>query len=322
MRYEDERGNREKPTFAVKWIVIAAASVIAVGFGWFSWEFRDVPPGSVGVYYDTPYFFGGQGGVRDEIILPGRVVTWKSTNVYTVSTAPWTIKVHVDDMMSANRVPLDFDVAITLQMDKPTSAPTLIREFNGGPVTAFSRVAMPGVPDNLVIANPSGEFMSFLRDKVREKHMDEFIIAHDSKGVHSDANNGIEKEAVVYMNGFLSKKKVNVVVTNVALGRANPPDNVKAAMERTAEQVQMQTTEVERAAAQRARKDAETASAEADKAQQTKLGFSNGEYLKKLELETVLKVCGSSSKELKDTSGGRVNCTLVYGQALPTIQMK
>lgn len=317
------RDDRDASSVAgvVKWIVVAVVFVIVAGFGACSWEFRDVPPGSVGVYYDTPYFFG-TGGVRDEIIQPGRIITWRSTNVYTVSTAPWTIKVHVDDMMSGNRVPLDFDAAITIQMDKPSSASGLIRDFNGGPVTAFSRVAMPGIPDNLVVANPSGEFMSFLRDKVREKHMDEFIVAHNAQGGHSDASSDIEKAAVTYMNDFLNKKGVKVTVTNVALGRANPPDNVKAAMERTAEQVQMQTTEVERAIAQKNRKAAEEASAEADKAQQNKLGFSNAEYLKKLELETVLKVCGSSSKELKDTSAGRTNCTLVYGQALPTIQMK
>ncbi|MFZ3044166.1 MAG: SPFH domain-containing protein [Minisyncoccia bacterium] len=315
MRSSEEGG------FTLRHLVMIAVSIIVVLFAWFSWSFRDVPPGAVGVYYDTPYFFG-TGGVRDETVPPGRIITWRSTDVYTVSTAPWTIKVHVDDMMSSNRVPLDFDVAITIQMSKPTSAAGLIRKFNGGPVTAFSRVAMPGVPDSLVISNPSGEFMSFLRDRVRENHMDEFIIAHNTKGGHSDANNEIEKAAVVYMNEFLTKKDVEVMVTNVALGRANPPDNVKAAMERTAEQVQMQTTEVERTTAQKARKAAEEASADADKAQQNKLGFSNAEYLKKLELETVLKVCGSSAKDLKDTSAVRTNCTLVYGQALPTIQMK
>ena len=172
----------------------------------------------------------------------------------------------------------------------------------------------------LIAMNPSGEFMSFLRDRVREKHMDEFIVAHDAKGGHSDANSDIEKAVKAHMNAFLKEKGVPATVTHVALGRANPPEPVKAAMERTAEQVQMQTTEVERNLAQKARKSAEESSAEADKAQQTKLGFNNAEYLKKLELETILKICGSSAKDLKDNSGNRATCTIVYGQALPLVK--
>jgi regulator of protease activity HflC (stomatin/prohibitin superfamily) len=316
--YEDKRMKN-----TIKLAGSGILGLIVLCFGWFSWNSHNISPGTVGVFYDKPFFFG-HGGVREEVTLPGRVITWRSTDVLTVSTAPWTIKVHVDDMMSSNKVPLDFDIAITLQMTSPQNGPQLIKEFNGGAVEAFGRVAMQGINmETLIAMNPSGEFMSFLRDRVREKHMDEFIAAHDAKGGHSDASSDIEKALVKYMNEFLKLKNVPVTVTNVALGRANPPDNVKASMERTAEQVQMQTTERERAEAQRERKAAEEASAEADKAQQLKLGFNNAEYLKKLELETILKICGSNTKDMKDSAtGARANCTIVYGQALPMISSK
>jgi regulator of protease activity HflC (stomatin/prohibitin superfamily) len=303
---------------------IATWSPIAIAliFGIFSWNFQDVRPGHVGVYWDTPYIFG-HGGVRDEIVQPGRIATWRSTRVEEVSTAPWTIKVHVDDMMSASKVPLDFDVAITLQMTDPSAAPALMREFNGGPVTAFSRLVMPGLNlETLQVTNPSGEFMSYLRDKVREKHMDEFIVAHDANGKHSDASGDIEKSSAEHVNNFLKAKGVKVIVTNVALGRANPPEPVKAAMERTAEQVQLQTTQVERKIAEVARKEAEVASADADKAQQAKLGFNNAEYLEKLRLEMMVKVCGSASKDLKDGAGSRCIVNFGSGTAVPVFQVK
>ncbi len=306
------------PRHIATWVALSAALL----FGWFSWHFETVRPGAVGVYVDNPYFFG-HGGVRDEIVQPGRVITWRSTHVEEISTAPWTVNVHVDDMMSGSKVPLDFDVAITLQMSSPSSAPALIREFNGGPLTAFTRMVMPGLNiDTLLATNPSGEFMSYLRDKVREKHMDEFIVAHDASGKHSDASGDIEKSAKKHVNDFLEKKKVQVLVTNVALGRANPPEPVKAAMERTAEQVQLQTTQRERTIAEEARKLAEIASADADKAQQTKLGFSNAEYLEKLRLETMVKVCGGATKEMKDGAGSRCIINIGSGGAVPMFQVK
>lgn len=317
-----EERQRESLRRQLKHGAYGLGAIIVLCLAWFSWHWQTIPPGTVGVYYEKPYFFG-HGGVLEEIALPGRTITWASTEMVTVSTAPWTVKVHVDDMMSSNKVPLDFDIAITIQMEKQSSAPYLIREFNGGPVTAFGRVAMQGINvDTLIANNPSGEFMSFLRDRVRERHMDEFIVAHKADGKHSDASSEIEASAKAHMNAFLKEKGVQVTVAHVALGRANPPEPVKAAMERTAEQVQMQTTEAERTLAQQARKAAEEASASADKAQQTKLGFNNAEYLKKLELETILKICGSNAKDLKDNAGGRANCTIVYGQALPMIQNK
>lgn len=304
-------------------VVISVVAFLTLIFAIFSWKSHEIPPGAVGVYIDKPYIFG-HGGVREEVIMSGRIFTWQSTAVQLVSVAPWTIKVKADDFMSSNKVPLDFDIAITIQIDRPQSASRLISDYNGGPLDAFERVAMQGINRQTMTAvNPSGEFMSFLRDGVRKKHMDEFIIAKDVKGEHSDAISDLEKEISIHINEFLKKENVPVVVKHVAMGRANPPDPVKAAMERTAEQVQLQTTEVERTLAQKARKAAEEASAEADNAQQRKLRFNNAEYLRKLELETVLKICGSSSKDMKDVDGGsNSKCILNFGGALPVLNVK
>jgi hypothetical protein len=174
--------------------------------------------------------------------------------------------------------------------------------------------------------NPSGEFMSYFRDGVRQHHMDEYIIGQTPDGKQSDAITVLEKGLGENINKFLAQKTDGcIVITNVSIGRANPPDEVKGALARTAEQVQLAKTEKERKIAQDARKESEEASAAADKAQQTKLGFSNAEYLKKLELETILKVCGNSTKELRDNASGRANCTLIVGassQVVPTVSVK
>ena len=302
-----------------KRIIPVCVGLFALGMAIFSWHAQDIPPGVVGVYSDTPYFFG-HGGVREEIIEPGRVNTWISTRVVNITTAPQTVTVHVDDMMSLNKVPLDFDIAITLMLKSKEGVPSMLRKFNAGPVGVFSRMMMPGIGDAGVVRNPAGEFMSALRDQVRMHHMDEFMVAINAEGKHSDANKEIETEMLRYANVFLDKQGANVVVTNVALGKANPPDGVKSSLERTFEQVQMKATEGARKIAQQERLAAEEASAAADKAQQNKLGFTNEQFLKKLELETVLRVCGGNTKEMKDNPGSsRSNCMIVYGQALPMI---
>lgn len=317
------RGQSGVRRFSAPWYWIGGGVLTLLVFCFFAFTSHVVEPGSVGVYYDTPLTPGHHEGVRDEIVRPGRVITWSTTRVIPVQTTPWTIKVRVDDMMTSNKVPLDFDIAITLQIKDDLSAPSLIRTFGGGPVTAFSRVAMQPINmESMSANNPSGEFMSFLRDQVRIRHMDEFLIAQTGDGKKSDASNAVEKLAVQYMNEFLATRGVRAVVTNVALGRANPPDGVKASMERTAEQVQMKTTEEDRATAQRARKAAEEASAEADKAQQSKLGFTNEQFLEKLRIDAMVKVCGSASKDLKDNKPGHGNCTIVIGGAVPTFSLK
>lgn len=275
----------------------------------------------VGIYVDKPLIFGS-GGVRKDIHLAGRAITWLTTDVVVLSTAPQSITVHVNDMMTSNKVPLDFDIAVTIEMDGPDAGPDLIKKFNGGPVVAFSRTMMPDLKfDTMSAKNPSGEFMSALRDQVRQRNMDAFLIAMDVAGKPVDANKEIEEAMVVYANNFMKKEGVPVHVRNVALGRANPPDEVKSALSRTAEQIQLKTTEGAREQAQIARKRAEQASADADHAQQLKLGFTNEQYLTKLYLETVLKVCGNSSKDLSDNKGG-ANCTMIVGQAMPTVPIR
>lgn len=296
--------------------------ILAVAFVGAGCTNQAIEGDQVGVYVDKPLIFGS-GGVRDEIHLTGRALTWLSTDVIQLSTAPQSITVHVNDMMTSNKVPLDFDIAVTIEMAADAKAgPALIRRFNGGPVTAFSRTMMPDLNfDNMTATNPSGEFMSALRDQVRQRGMDAFLIAMDGAGKPVDANKDIEEAMVAYANNFLKKEGVPVHVRNVALGRANPPEEVKSALSRTAEQIQMKTTEGAREQAQIARKKAEEASASADHAQQMKLGFTNEQYLKKLYLETILKVCGNSSKDMKDNAGGS-NCTMIVGQAMPTVPVR
>ena len=282
---------------------------------------QGIEGGQVGVYVDKPILFG-HGGVREEVESTGRVITWITTNVRQVSIKPETITVHIDDMMTANKVPLDFDIAVTIQIRGPKDASYLIREFNSGPLGAFSNFIMPGADaDHGAIKNPSGEFMSYLRDKIRHYHMDEFMIGLTADGHVSSAARDTEEGLREYINKFLESRKVPVMVTNIALGRANPPLEVSSALSRTAEQVQLKTTEEARKQAQESRKAAENASAIADKAYKEGLGLTNEQWLKKSELDTVLKVCGSATKDLHDSEGGKNGCTFVYGQALPTIAL-
>jgi regulator of protease activity HflC (stomatin/prohibitin superfamily) len=305
-------------------MIITALAVAAIVAFWVCIK-PAVSVGNVGVIHEKPLFFGKGGVVTDQVVATGtRQMFAPTTDIVEVPNVPQSVTVHTDDVMSSNKVPLDFDIAITVAPASDLCAAKMLKSFGQGPLGTFARFAMPNLNmQSRSAVNPSGEFMSYFRDGVRRHHMDEYIIGQDADGKDSQAITTLERSIVETMNAFLGEKTEKcLMITNVSIGKANPPEEVKGALSRTAEQVQLAKTERERTTAQIARKAAEEASADADKAQQTKLGFTNDQYLQKQWLETILKVCGNASKDLKDKADGNGNCTLVVGQAIPMVQAR
>lgn len=292
-------------------MLVTAAAILSAGC-----SMPTVDAGKVGVIHEKPWFFGKGGITDDRVVLTGqRELFAFTTSIVEVYSTPQTISAHTDDVFSSNKVPLDFDVAITIAPTSDVCVAKMYKKFGRGPVGTFAQLVMPTLDLNSYkVANPSGEFMSNFRDAVRRHHMDEYIVGQTAEGEPSDAIPTLEKNLAKDMNTFLAGPTGGcLAVANVSIGRANPPDEMKGALARTAEQVQMVRTERERKLAQDGRKAAEEASALADKAQQIKLGFSNDEFIKIKTLETIVRVCGSASKELKDTTTGKSNCTFVIG---------
>ncbi|MCB9810959.1 MAG: SPFH domain-containing protein [Candidatus Nomurabacteria bacterium] len=277
--------------------------------------------GEVGVIQDKPFFFGNE-GFREHVEPQGRVVTWLTSDIHKVFIAPQTIRISVDDLMSKDKVPLDFDIAVTIESTSPETVWKMLSQYGGGVTHTFNKFVLQGTyTQEGVLIRPTGEFMSHLRDKVKTYAMDEYVVGQTMEGKTSSASKDTEESLVSYVNSFLESRGVEIRVVNIALGRAIPPQGVKDSMERTAEQIQRVRTEAEREQAEISRKNAEKAAADADKQYMEELGITSEQYLKIRELQMVENVCGKSAKDLKDNDqqGNKPRCMLVYGQALPTI---
>lgn len=68
-------------------------------------------PGDVAVYQDRPYILGHE-GIRPDVLKEGRDVTWQSTTIIYVTTAPRTLHVPFQDLSSMDNILLEFDTSV------------------------------------------------------------------------------------------------------------------------------------------------------------------------------------------------------------------
>lgn len=268
----------------VAFAVIAATIALA--------NMETVDAGYVGVYQDKPYFFG-KGGVRNEVVVgPERVYTWPSTTVRVVKIAPQTVTVHAEDFMTADRVPLDFDMAITLRVTDPRLSPSLIRKFGTVSLETFRMLVLQQTEGS----KTSGELMSYFRDQVRHHHSAVFIAAQNEDGTLSNSAATVEQETRKHINAFLDRSGAGMIqVENIALGRANPPEGVRRTIEATAQQAQEVKTQAERTRAANARENAERATATADMAYVNAMGLSTDQFVELQRLKVWGEVCKTNT---------------------------
>jgi regulator of protease activity HflC (stomatin/prohibitin superfamily) len=296
--------------------VLKIAGIIVGGFFalftaiWVFTGIHSVPNDSVAVIEYKPYFFG-EGRIDDTpVIGPSIVYTWPSTNVVKMKRVPVTINVHAEDFITSNQVPLDFEIAVTIELAEPKLAPALYRVLGVDSLVAFKTLVLQDVEIRGRKTN-TGEFMSFLRDQVRHYNSSVFISATNPDGTPSNGAQNVEKETTAHINTFLRSRNAGIIkIVNIALGRANPPKGVLAEIENTAKEAQQARTQAARLIAAQARKDAETASAEADKAYLKALGLTTPEYIELKRIEVIREVCTKTS------------CTFINGQVPITIPVK
>ncbi|MBM3261131.1 hypothetical protein FJY93_01795 [Candidatus Kaiserbacteria bacterium] len=261
--------------------------LLTVGFVSFSID--EIDAGHVGVFKYQPYFFGS-GGLDPQVTTgPARVYTWRSTTTLPVRAAPSTLSIHVDDLTSHDRIPLDFDIAITFFLADPAKAPAMIEHFGGGTETTFHTLVLQKTGETI-----TGELMSFLRNEVRHYHSQVFIAAQNEDGTESDGASRVEVNTRTYINEFLAKNGAGMIkVANIALGRANPPENVRNQIAATTAQAQQVKTEQERRRAANEREETEKAVAAADLAYIKKLGLTNDQFIAFKTLDAIRSVCQS-----------------------------
>ncbi|RRA50121.1 SPFH domain-containing protein [Acidipila sp. EB88] len=228
------------------------------------------------VLVEKPLFFG-HGGVDSVPVQTGSVWIAPTTQTIDVSMVPERHDLRLNDLMTSDGVPLDFDAIILLQVTDPVA---LIAHFG----------------TDWYHNNVEREFAILMRDQVKTHGMNETAIA-------STALDSIDQKVGEGMSRYLREAGLPVRLIGVTAGKANPPDAVKSQRIETAQQEQRALTEAQTKIAEDARKAAETSRAEADNAYRNSLGLSPEQFIELQRIKMQENVC------LRHT------CTFISGNA-------
>ena len=291
----------------------SVAAIVAAIFGIMAFfTMRVIEEGYVGVYRYNPFFIGKSYLDPNVVVGPNRAYMWPSTSMWQVKVAPTTFTAHAHDFMTQDRMPLDFDIAITFRLVDPPAAPQMLVAFGTYPEQVFKTLVLQSGDVGTQKNVSTGEFMSFLRDQVRRHHSNVFIAAQDENGVESNGAFEVERATIAHINKFLAERNAGVIkVENIALGRANPPAEVSKTIVETANQSQEIKTQAARLLAQVARKKSEEARAEADVIYNTRMNISSDQYVALQEIAMMRETCGVKGA-----------CTIIKGQAPVVIPVK
>jgi len=221
-------------------------------------------PGDVAVYQDRPYFFGHE-GIRSEVLTEGRDVTWPSTSIIYVTTAPQTLHVPFQDLSSMDNILLDFDTSVQLRV---VDAADTLKRF--GPQWWQNNVLSP--------------YNSIVRKAVKTEKMAQMM----SDPVAAEK---VDQEVTDQLRELVKASGIRVEVMAVNLGKAKPNDNVLAQMNNTAAEQQRNLTLVAATIAEQQRKLEQEAKAEADNAYRNKMGLSPEQYLARQLAEIQADAC-------------------------------
>lgn len=265
-------GNKVIPGLA-----IVAALVVALIIAFFIFTKAVVPDaGHEAVLVEKPMMFG-HGGINPSPVRAGRTYVMWTTQVVDVNMQPMQEVIHFNDLMSSDGVPLDFDVAIRLQVKE--SVP-LIEVF--GP--------------NWYENNLKAEVANRVRQEVRKYGMNETAIS-------TDAVDKIDRNVTLEVSTYLESAKLPIKLIQVTVGKANPPDSIKDQRIETAAQQQRALAEAQRKLAEDARKFAEQSRANADNAYRNMMQLSPNQFLSLEAIKMQEKVCGD----------GKSHCTFIVG---------
>jgi regulator of protease activity HflC (stomatin/prohibitin superfamily) len=243
--------------------------------------------GMEAVLVRKPLIFGS-GGVDETPVLPGRkFIAWTTQAIY-VDKRPIQVGIQFDDLMSRDGVPLDFDAAVRYQV---TDAVKLVRDF--------------GADEGFFGRNLDRPFRDAVRDAVKKRGMNETAI-------DATAAEEIDAEVTKATTAVIASAGLPVVLIDVTLGRANPPDAIKTQRIATAAQEQRINTERQTKLAEDQRLAAEQSRAAADNAYREAMRLTPDQFL---TLESI-KIMGSVCMSKPGT------CNFVTAGALPTFGIR
>jgi hypothetical protein len=249
--------------------------------------------GHEAVWVMKPWIFG-HGGVYPEPVKTGREYGAPSSQAVDVDMLPQRVDMEFDDMMTASGVPVAFHVVITFRV---TDSVTLVSRSG-----ADRHVEGWGFWSR-IIDQPR---RTAVRDAVKKREMQEMAI---SQTAADEVGHEVKQAALQ----IVKTSGVPIEITDLNVGRVNPPDAIKNQRIATAEQEQRAITEQQRKLAEDQRKAAEMSRAAADNAYRLAMQLTPEQYLRLETIKMQQEVCGTS---------GKGNCTFIIGGSpVPTMNL-
>jgi regulator of protease activity HflC (stomatin/prohibitin superfamily) len=240
-----------------------------------------------------PWIFG-HGGVYPEPVKTGREYGAPSSQAVDVDMLPQRVDMEFDDMMTASGVPVAFHVVVTFKVIDSVALVSRFgadRERDGWGF--WSRI----------IDQP---MRTAVRDAVKKREMQEMAISQT-------AADEVGREVKAAALEIVKTSGVPIQISDLNVGRVNPPDAIKNQRIATAEQEQRAITEQQRKLAEDQRKAAEMSRAAADNAYRMAMQLSPEQYLRLETIKMQLEVCGSA---------GKGTCTFIIGAGpVPTMNL-
>jgi regulator of protease activity HflC (stomatin/prohibitin superfamily) len=258
---------------------IAAIAVVLVTFFFFMHS-ETVEPGYHGVVVDKPYFFGHE-GVRQQPIIEGRAILFKTSAVIPVRVTPQSIQIGVDDYSTSDNIFLDFQTTIQYQITDPVE---LVRNFG---VDWFK-------------INVERQYLSVVRESVKKRTMSDMISSvSESTKVDDEVTRGLVS--------LVKESKLPVKILGVSLGRAQPNKEVLAQMNETAAQQQRFKTLEAAERAEQKRRDEQIAKANADNAYRNAIGMNAEQFIALEHIKRWTEACAKAATCVINPNGQVLN---------------
>lgn len=271
----------------MKKLIIAAALIATTACSTASPD-----PGQEAVLVMKPWTLG-HGGIDPTPIKTGMSWIALSTQVWYVIVQPQQYHEHFDDLFSKDGTPLDFDASVRLQI---TDSVKIVDKFGAWTESGSGLPAW-------YVNNLQQPFRTAVRQAVRDHGMNELVVS-------STSVDEVDRDVARILRGVISEKGIPVNLIDLTIGKANPPDAIKAARTDTAAQEQRINTEKQKKLAEDQRMAAETSRAAADNAYREAMRLTPDQFLQLERIKALKEVCG----------GGK--CTFIDGTTLPTLQVK
>lgn len=243
--------------------------------------------GEEGVLVKKPFFFGS-GGVDPTPITTGTTWTALTTDVVRYNTKPYRIDECFEDLTASDNVAIDFCSYITLQIHEGKT---------------------PILHEKLGLAWYDNNVKDVYRTAVRNEARNKSSI---DLRTNDDEIRNSQAEILNQIRTYIQTIEVPATINKVVIGKVTPPQEVLKEAERTAAQKQRKDTETARAAAELLRAQAETNAALADKAYANEFKMTTDQFLRNKELDLMSKA----------VDGGKVTLIMNASDAKPIFTAK